>query len=102
MARILATLLLLTTFVSNTAWAFDVHFDDLSSGSVTMTGVNEDGTGDDGPACANHCHHSTAHLLGLHLDSDEKHPPSLRYVTSVYLDRLTTRFPALPSEPPRA
>lgn len=104
MARILATLLLLTTFVSNTAWAFNVHFDDVNGGGVTMTNTNDDGvdTGDDSPACADHCHHGTFHLLGLHLDQDGRHIPQLRFVASVYHDRLITHFLSLPIKPPRA
>src|SRR3569623_287536 len=96
--------LLINTFVTNTAWTFNVHFDDVSDGTVTMTGADADNakTGDGGPACSDHCHHGSALLLGLHRDSNVKHIPQHLYVMAVGPDRLTTRFPALPSEPPRA
>lgn len=104
MVRILAALLIVTTLAGNTAWALDVHFDDWNNHVTAEFGASDDGGGpvNDGPACPDHCGHSAAHLLGLHMDNFTIYasfPGRSEFTRS---DRLTTRFPILPSEPPRA
>src|SRR3569623_975842 len=103
MMRLIATLLLLTTFASNATWAFDVHLDNESSGTVTLINVGDNGAGSghEVATCADHCHHGASHLLGLQLHQNSEHAPQPQCMTCVHPDSLITHFPSLPIEPPR-
>lgn len=102
MVRILATLLIFTTLVGNTAWALDVHFDDWNNHVAAEFGASDDDSPGDGPVCPDHCSHGTAHLLGLHTDRSAIYVSTPGRSEFTHSDRLTTRFPVPPGEPPRA
>lgn len=104
MVRLLATLLIFTTLVGNTAWAVDIHFSDWNDHIAAEFSASDDSSNkiDDGPVCPDHCSHAVAHLLGLHRDNSTIYAPLHGHPEFARSHRLITRFPTPPSEPPRA
>jgi len=104
MIRLLAVLLIFTTLAGNTAWALDIHFDDWDNHVVAEFNASHNSSNATGdvPICPDHCSHGAAHWLGLHMESSAFFAPAHGCSEAAHSDRLTTRFPSPPSEPPRA
>lgn len=101
MLRMLAVLLIVTTLAGNTARALDAYLDDGSNHVAAQFSASDDG--DSCPGCPDHCGHSTAHFLGLHIDTlTIQTSLSGRCMFTRDFDRLTTRVTTPPHEPPRA